>query len=304
MERIFKLFILVAVLTLSLCGGSLLAAPVPAFVGVNYGPFHKDGQIPGTPISNSQFLADLKIMAQKFTYIKTYAVDKQSRLDQLVPLAALRYPNLKIYLGIYEDGTNHSGVTQPQLDLAIAQANKYPNTVACVVVGNECLPTDSTPVPVSVQQLITDLQYVRNKITNKNILVTTCLGYQAAITYGNQLAPSCDFMMVNIYPFYGQVSINGAWQNLVNAYNMFVNQFAGKQVVVGETGWPSAGPANGSAAPSVANEQDCISQILAQGSQLGPIFLFEAFDEPWKTENAWAPHWGLWNKNGNAKFTF
>jgi len=242
-------------------------------------------------------------MAKRFKFIRTYAVDTQSRLDHLVPLASTSYPKLKIFLGVYEDGANHSGVTQPQLDSAIAQANAYPNTVMGVVVGNECLNTDSTPVPVTVQQLITDLQYVRSKIPNKNILVTTCLGYQSAITYGNQLAPYCDCMMVNIYPFYGQVSITAAWQNLVDAYNMFVNKFPGKQVMVGETGWPSAGPANGSAVPSVDNEKTCISQIFVKGPQLGPIFLFEAFDEPWKSENQWAPHWGLWDKNGNAKFS-
>lgn len=58
MERIFKLFILVAVLALGLSGSSLLAA-TKSFVGVDYGPFHKDGQAPGTPIPDSQFLADL-----------------------------------------------------------------------------------------------------------------------------------------------------------------------------------------------------------------------------------------------------
>jgi hypothetical protein len=111
-------------------------------------------------------------------------------------------------------------------------------------------------------------------------------------------------MMVNIYPFYGQVNISGAWSNLANAYKMFVNRFPGKQVSVGETGWPSVGPASGAAVPNIANEQTCITQILANGSQLGPIFLFEAFDEPWKYENPWGPHWGLWDKNGNPKFTF
>jgi len=303
MQRIIKLFTLVATLTLGLFSGSILAA-TKSFAGVNYGPFHKDGQGPGTAIPDSQFLTDLGTMASKFKYIKTYGVDTQSRLNHLVPLASQKYPNLKIYLGIYEDGNNHKGVTQPQLDLAIAQANAYPNTVVCVVVGNECLPGDSTSVPVTVQQLTSDLQYVRSKITNKNILVTTCLSYGGAQNYGNQLTPYCDFMMVNIYPFYGRVSIAGAWQNLVDAYNMFVNQFAGKQVMVGETGWPSAGPSNGSAVPNVANEKACILQILSRGSQLGPIFLFEAFDEPWKTENPWAPHWGLWDKNGKAKFSF
>jgi exo-beta-1,3-glucanase (GH17 family) len=306
-----RLFTLGTVMVLGLFGGSVLAANLPTFVGVNYGPFHKDGQAPDKPIPDSQFLDDLGTMAQKLTYIKTYGLDTKSRLDRLVPLSSQKYPKLKIFLGVYEQGyananSNHDTVTKPQLDLAIAQANQYPNTVKCVVVGNECLPGDATQYPVDVQQLITDLQYVRGKIPNKNVMVTTCLAYGAAQTYGNQLAPYCDFMMVNIYPFYGKVSINGAWGNLVDAYRMFARQFAkfGKQLVVGETGWPSVGPANGSAVPSIPNEQTCISQILANASGLGPVFLFEAFDEPWKHENGWAAHWGLWDKDGHSKFPF
>ncbi|RJR35920.1 MAG: hypothetical protein C4567_14225, partial [Deltaproteobacteria bacterium] len=191
--------------------------------------------------------------------------------------------------------------------LAIQQANTYPNVVQAVVVGNECLNTDSNPNPVSVQQLITDLQQVRNGIANKNVLVTTCLGYASAQTYGSQLLPYCDLMMVNIYPFYAGpngIGIDQAWSNLSTNYGNFVNQFSGKQVLVGETGWPSAGTPNGSAVPSIANEQTCITQILANGPSLGPIFTFEAFDEPWKTENGWAPNWGIWDKNGSSKINF
>jgi exo-beta-1,3-glucanase (GH17 family) len=306
MLKIVKLLISI-VIVVSVCGlpvGYGFAANLPNFVAINYGPFHKDGQSPGTLIPDSQYIADLGIMAQKFTYIKTYGVDTASGLDRVVPLASANFPALKIFLGVYEEGSNHDTVTKPQLDLAISQANNYPNTVRSVVVGNECLSTDSNPDPVTVAQLIADLQYVRNGITNKDILVTTCLGYQSAQTYGSQLMPYCDVMMVNIYPFYGQVDIAGAWNNLANAYQTFANQFFGKQMIVGETGWPSQGPSSGSAVPSIDNEQTCTSQILDKASQLGPIFVFEAFDEPWKSENDWAAHWGIWDKSGAPKFNF
>jgi exo-beta-1,3-glucanase (GH17 family) len=307
-RKMCKLFTLTAAMVLfaGLAGGYGWAANLPNFVGVNYGPFHKDGQAPGTPITDSQFLADLGIMTGKFTYIKTYGLDTASRLDQLVPLASQNSLNVCFFLGVYEDGANHATVTQPQLDLAISQANAYPNLVKVVVVGNECLPGDSTPSPVSVDQLNQDLQYVRAGITNQNILVTTCLSYGGANTFGSQVAPNCDVMMVNIYPFYGQVDIGSAWSNLTSAYSGFVNMFPGKQVIVGETGWPSGpvGTNNGNAVPSVANEQTFINDVLTNGPSMGPIFAFEAFDEPWKTnEGDWGIYWGIWDKNGNAKFS-
>jgi len=166
MTKKLKLFISMAFLV-SVCWlpvGSGLAANLPNFVGVNYGPFHKAGQNPGTSIPDSQFIADLAIMSKKFTYIKTYGCDTTSNLSNFVPVVNANYPNLKIFLGVFESAADRSTVTEPQLTLAIKQANTYPGVVQAVVVGNECLNTDSNPNPVSVAQLITDLQQVRNGI--------------------------------------------------------------------------------------------------------------------------------------------
>ena len=92
------------VLLLALAGTCSFAANAPPFIGVNYGPYHKDGQSPDrqTTIQDDQFLADLGIIAQKFKYIRLYGVEKAGRLDRLVPLIAQHYPNLKVYVGIFE----------------------------------------------------------------------------------------------------------------------------------------------------------------------------------------------------------
>jgi exo-beta-1,3-glucanase (GH17 family) len=288
---------------LLLTAASALAGP---FVGINYGPFHESGQQPGTPIPDSQFMSDLNIMSQKFTNIKTYGDDAASRLDRVVPIAAGSFPQLKIYQGVFENSTYNSSGNTAYLDTAIKLANTYPQTVAVVVVGNECLNTDSNPNPISVTQLIADLQYVRSRLKNNgNVKVTTELGYQAAVSYGAQLEPYVDSIMVNIYPFYAPVAIGGAIQNLINAYDMFNSTFNGKQVIIGETGWPSAGANNGAAVPSVANETTYTQQTFANANKLGSTFLFSAFDEPWlSVQNSWGPNWGLWSSDGSPKFAF
>jgi exo-beta-1,3-glucanase (GH17 family) len=277
-----------------------------AFVGINYGPFHKNGQMPNTPIPDSQFNSDLSALSQKFTFIKTYGDDQSSNLDRVVPLAAANFPQLKIYQGVFENSAFNSSANMTYLNTAIALANNYPKTVAAIVVGNECLNTDSNPDPISVSQLIADLQYVRQRVKNAgSVQVTTELGYQAAVQYGAQLEPYVDSMMINIYPFYAPVPINGAVSNLIGAYNMFKGQFAGKQVIIGETGWPSAGSPNGSAIPSVTNEAIYTRQNFSNSNELGSNFLFSAFDEPWLiAQNSWGPNWGLWTSGGSLKFSF
>jgi exo-beta-1,3-glucanase (GH17 family) len=246
----------------------------------------------------------LGIIAPYFTIVKTYGCDRASNLYNVVPLATEHYPQLKIYQGVYESPTYNSSANTTFLDDAITLANTYANTVSAVVVGNECLPGDSNP-PISVDQLIADLQYVKSRLKNGSTKVTTSLSYQGAQNYGQQLKPYCDLMLVNIYPFYGKVSINNnaAITNLIQAYNTFNQQFNGKQVIIGETGWPSAGSPDGNAIPSVANEETFTRQIFANANQLGSTFIFEAFDESWlSVQNDIGPHWGLWYGDGNPKF--
>jgi exo-beta-1,3-glucanase (GH17 family) len=296
-----------------LCGAALLlfASPAFSFMGINYSPFHYPGQSPnvGTPIPDSQFIADLQTLAPKFKVIRTYGVDTTTRLDRIVPLAAQYHPDVKIWLGVWESNLYNGAANKTYLDTAISQANTYSN-VSGVIVGNECLPGDPIGAgAVSVAQMIADLQYVKSKITNKNIKVTTCLTYGAGVdSRGQQVAPYCDVIMANIYPFYGGVSIsnNQAINNLINAYkNIFIPKYPGKAIVIGETGWPSA-PSNqpiNQAVPSLANETTFDNQVIANAPKLGDTFLYAAFDEPWAPgNNAWGPHWGIWDQNRNAKF--
>jgi exo-beta-1,3-glucanase (GH17 family) len=168
------------------------ATPAGIFVGINYGPFHKSGHAPGTPISDSQFISDLGILSQKFTCIKTYGDDQASNLNRVVPIAAAHFPRLKTYQGVFENASFNSSANKTYLDTAIDLANQYPNTVAAIVVGNECLNTDSNPNPISVNQLILDLQYVRKNLTQAGLQITTELGYAAAQQYGVQLEPYVD----------------------------------------------------------------------------------------------------------------
>jgi exo-beta-1,3-glucanase (GH17 family) len=298
---------------------SLITIPGLAlgFIGINYGPFHKSGQFPGTPIPDSQFITDLSIISKNFNIIKTYGVDAGSNLNRIAGVAATNFPNLKIYQGVWEDTIYNSSGNTTFLDTAISLANTYPN-IAGIVVGNECLPGDAATNPISAKQLITDLQYVKSRLSNNNILVTTSLSYGAASQnkdpdtgkiFGVLLAPYCDVIMVNIYPFYGGVAIDQkeAINNLINAYqNIFLPMYSPKAVIIGETGWPSApvGSPFGKAVPSVANESLYTQQIFANANRLGSTFIYEAFDEPWGPGgNVWGPHWGLWDKDGLAKFS-
>jgi exo-beta-1,3-glucanase (GH17 family) len=81
----------------------------------------------------------------------------------LVPFIAQNYPHLNVYLGIWES-SKYRAATEEQMAKAIELANKYPNIVEYVIVGNECLDQDFADGAVSVDQLIADINKVKQSV--------------------------------------------------------------------------------------------------------------------------------------------
>ena len=72
--------------------------------------------------------------------------------------------------------------------------------------------------------------------------------------------------------------------------------FPGKEILIGETGWPSHGRMREGALPSRINQARFVSEILDRaGRDNFRVNLFEAYDEPWKRrwEGTVGGYWGL-----------
>ena len=75
-----------------------------------------------------------------------------------------------------------------------------------------------------------------------------------------------------------------------------VAAFPGKDVIIGEVGWPSAGRMREGALPSPANQARVIQDVLALAKRDNVrVNVIEAFDQPWKRalEGTVGGHWGL-----------
>lgn len=294
----------------------------PAFIGVNYGPFHRAGQSPDltSHLPAEQIVADLgAISAAGFRYVRTFGLD--NGLNQIVPLGHGRFPHLKFFLGVYVCALNHddkanSHSTRAQMDEAIRLANSF-DTVEGIVVGNECLAgePEACRQPVSIEQLIGDLDYVRQRLNapaRSRVRVTTAMSMLAAVkqyeTQGRRVAEHCDIVMVNIYPFFDRVAVADAAGTVFPGALQHVSRLyahTGKRLMVGETGWPSAGPANGAAVPGGENQAHYLRSLSRYATSNGvSVFLFEMFDEPWKSAfESVGPHWGLFDGDGRPKFS-
>jgi exo-beta-1,3-glucanase (GH17 family) len=296
-----------------------LAAADAPFIGVAYGPYRLEGQRPGGPPPDErQILRDLELIHRAgFRQLRTFGTD--NGLNRIPPLARTHFPDLSIYQGVYACGRNHDdladpGGTRAQMDEAVRLALANDN-VAGIIVGNECLPgePEACPVPISLAQLIADIELVRAKLKaggRSAVDVTSAMSMVAAVvafeSQGRPLAGHCDPILVNIHPFFAPSPAEQAAANVLASYRRLQQLYgpSAKRIVIGETGWPSDGPANGQAVPSGEHQRrfvrDLFLSVRAEGIR---VFWFEMFDEPWKiVSGGVGPHWGLFDRHGRAKF--
>jgi hypothetical protein len=237
------------------------------FQGINYSPFHLNGQDPRnyTSIDPLQIQQDLGLIYHaKFIHVRIFGLD--DGLDRVVDIAKQYYPNLKIWLGVYESSVNHdepnnAHATRWQMDKAIYLASNYDNVVG-IVVGAECLKGDARAgiYWVTVSQLLTDLAYVNQGLlasgVRNRVRLTTDLSWGAA--HGDTSDPNgnirqqllanhsnIDVWMINIYPYYAGGNPLGIpctepeiRNNLDWNYNEFNGLYGatGKSIMVGEHG--------------------------------------------------------------------
>lgn len=298
-------------------------------MGVNYGPFHFDGQNSGSAIPLSQIQADLDLIARNFKFIRTYTVD--NGMDKVPQEAASR--GIEVSLGVHCT-PNDQVKTKADIDLAVSVTSQYPTTVTSIVVGNET--NQDGPNYVSDAEVAAYMDYAKQKMNAASlsgISVSSCITGVGGLPGGSGNDHACPLIMqrcrdlnlagdrvifMTIYPYYGQKynsqnhpsdiggNMNWSYQN-----GMAQAEQLGLDVVIGEIGWPSQG--NDQNMENPGNESlnftatlNWINGINDYKKAFNTLW-FSMFDEPWKTNEPFGvgPYWGLYAKNGatQPKFT-
>jgi glucan 1,3-beta-glucosidase len=253
---------------------------------VSYAPF-RGAQSPldlSTKIEPSQIDRDLAQLSQITDCVRTYSVD--FGLDR-VPEIAQRH-GLKVLLGLWV--SSHADRTQYQISTGVALANKYPEVVRGVVVGNEALLRGE----VSPETLADMIRGVKLRV---RVPVTYADVWEFWLRY-RELASAVDFVTIHILPYWEDdpVAARDAAGHVDAIRRRVAENFPGKEIVIGEVGWPSAGRMREGALPSPANQARVLSDVLARGKlEHFRVNLIEAFDQPWKRalEGTVGGHWGL-----------
>ena len=267
--------------------------------GVGYGPYHA-GQDPnyGISPSSSEVAADMPTLSAITNYIRIYSSTGPAAEIVQAAAAAHMCVSLGIWLG------RNSAANAAEIAAGIRLARQY-RAVRSVIVGNEVLLRGDLPV----NQLIQDIGEVRAALGH-TVAISTADDFKQWLAHP-ELARAVDFVTVHIYPFWLNVPIGSAIQRLNDYYGQVAKRFAGKPIVLGETGWPSAAdtpspgdtPPPAAAVPSPQNQARYFRGFVTWAAQHHvPYFYFDAFDEDWKTtEHGVGTHWGLYDLSGNLK---
>ena len=285
-------------LSVAVIGGTWawLGAPVPMpqspllagekLYCLSYAPF-RGGQTPldlATHISAAQIEDDLSRLAKITDCVRTYSVD--FGLDQIAGIAARH--GLKVMQGLWL--SSHADRNREQIETAVALANRYPGTIRALVVGNEVLLRGE----MSAEDLAATLRAVKARVT---VPVTYADVWEFWLQ-NRDVAGAADFITIHILPYWEDFPIpaRNAAAHVESIRRRVLAAFPGKEVIIGEVGWPSAGRMREGALPSPANQARVIQDVLALGKRENfRVNVIEAFDEPWKRalEGTVGGHWGL-----------
>ena len=264
---------------------------------MSYAPFRRPGQTPFDPdliIPAAQIREDLTALAGISRCIRLYSVGQG--LEQVPGIA--RELGLKVLLGAWIgfDPVHN----QRQLDQAIALANQYQDVVAMLIVGNEVL-LRRERTPAQMRSLLEQAQ------TRTAVPVSYADVWEFWVEHA-ELAEVVDQVTVHILPFWENdpVDVKIAIEHVVSAYET-VDALFDKPVLIGETGWPSAGRQREASRPSRVNQARFMREFVHHAHQQGWQYnLIEAIDQPWKRalEGTVGGHWGLLDVDLNAKFPF
>ncbi|MCM2312437.1 MAG: hypothetical protein NDI84_13640 [Steroidobacteraceae bacterium] len=275
------------------------AQPVPVADGpatrlqcISYAP--SGGQyVPLRPVTREEIRRDLAVLAQRTGCVRTYTVS--DGFDH-VPAVAGEL-GLEVILGAWIG--READHNEREVALAIDVARRHRDTIRAIVVGNEVLLRHELP-PDQLAAL------VRRVGTATGLPVTYADVWGFWVKH-RVLSDTVSFVTVHIIPYWDDdpVGIDAVIPYVDELYAEMRRQFPGKEVLIGETGWPSTGRPRGANEPGRVNQARYVREFAALAERRGIRYnLIEAFDQPWKRlpEGTVGGHWGLYDVDAREKF--
>jgi exo-beta-1,3-glucanase (GH17 family) len=253
---------------------------------VSYAPFRgaQTPLVPTTHITAEQMAQDLAQLAKISDCVRTYSIE--NGLDQVPGLAAK--VGLKVIQGIWLGSDRLKNAAQ--ISTVIGLTKQYPDVISAVVVGNEVLLRGE----MTTSDLVATIRSVKSQVT---VPVTYADVWEFWLR-NREIYDAVDFITIHILPYWEDFPIRARYAaaHVDSIRKRLAVAFPGKEILIGETGWPSEGRMRAGALPSRTNQARVVSEILAMAKlENFRVNLIEAYDQPWKRrlEGTVGGYWGL-----------
>ena len=268
------------------------------FYCLSYAPFRADQDplIASTHVDAQQIDEDLTLLSRYTGCVRTYSIENGQ--DQIAAIAQRH--GMTVLQGIWL--SNDPARNSRQIATAVALAKRFPDVIRSIVVGNEVLLRGD----LSVTDLEADIRAVKAQVTQP---VTYADVWEYWLRYAD-LQSAVDFVTIHILPYWEDfpIAAANAAAHVDDIRKKVAAAIPGKEIVIGEFGWPSQGRMREGARPSPSNQARVIADTLALAkAEKFRVNVIEAFDQPWKRqlEGATGGYWGVIDRATAApKFSF
>lgn len=265
---------------------------------LSFAPF-REGQSPlllqfPTP---EQIDEDLQLMADKTHTIRTYSSTEGMKV---IPELARKH-GLKMIQGAWIGYLDADA--RLEIEALVEAANKYPDVIKRVIVGNEVLLRGER----KPQELVEYIREVKKRVKQP---VSYADVWSMYMKYPD-LIKEVDFITIHILPYWEDepIPVEGAPAHIERIYKQVQKEAEtispGKPILIGETGWPSVGRQRGWAIPSVVNQAAFTRSLLKVAADNHfDVNIVEAFNQSWKSEleGVIGANWGLFSVDREEVF--
>lgn len=302
-------------------------------VGVAFSPYTKatqreNGLIPAfNSYSREELTRQLAVVSTKFKHITTYDVGiasfnvtipvSDADSTALVPQAAAylnrdRKANvIDVAIGIFQN--ENESIQNSEVDIAISVAQdangRFPHTVWGLVFTSNYV-TDGRTCEKVLDLIRSNKERAKLYQLQVGIRVNICdhiLDNDSELfEILSGIAREIDFIMCSVYP--AGDAVHDGIQQAVDAVGNFIlavrkafkNINKSIDIMIGETGWPSEGESLNGSPNSIQNMQAYWSGMNDWAKQHSVrTYMFEAFDEPYRSLTTSDAHYGWWYRRSN-----
>jgi GPH family glycoside/pentoside/hexuronide:cation symporter len=214
-----------AALLFVICAGKPLAEVSYQGHGICFGPYLELDPNKGHTVPADRISSLLDIVAPYFKWIRTYGATHG--LENVPRLA--KEKGLSVAAGCWLSRNRSANEAEISSLLRLIQ-DGY---VDLAIVGSEVLLRND----LSEDELI---NYIR-RVKASGVPVTTSDTWSELLQHPKVMA-ECSVVLAHFYPYWEGIHIDQALKNIHQNYLKLKQAAGGKEVIVGETGWPSGGP--------------------------------------------------------------